>query len=288
MLPEVFARTTVQIHYTSFYYICQTKYTGMKNKVYIVTSGEYSDYSIERVFSTLKQAREYCDRFGDDHRVETFILDEDLPPRKESLYTVEMRIGTKKPEEVLIQPDEQDGTVRVVPTFNTILFGVKTDSRTRAIKIASERYDQVFALESTKYPYLRANIVRRLCVLEPPTYDFLSGDIILGTGELAVELPSHIKVRRPAAVTVALNPKAQAAAQELADVLKRANEQLLLSVAKDAARIAKRTAKRVSKETGDLGAYIAEKMASVPPGMELKNIKKEQNSFKLEFDNPGE
>lgn len=260
----------------------------MKNKVYIVTSGEYSDYSIERVFSTLKQAREYCDRFGDDHRVETFILDEDLPPRKESLYTVEMRIGTKKPEEVLIQPDEQDGTVRVVPTFNTILFGVKTDSRARAIKIASERYDQVFALESTKYPYLRVNIVRRLCVLEPPTYDFLSGDIILGTGELAVELPSHIKVRRPAAVTVALNPKAQAASQELADVLRRANEQLLLSVAKDAARIAKRTSKRVSKETGDLETCIAEKIASIPPGMELKNIKKEQNSFKLEFDNPGE
>jgi len=39
-----------------------------ENKVFVVTSGEYSDYRIDRVFSTRKKALEYLDTKDDDIR----------------------------------------------------------------------------------------------------------------------------------------------------------------------------------------------------------------------------
>ena len=65
-------------------------------KAYVVTSGDYSDYSIERVFSTRKMAEDFCDRHDDSYRVEEYCVDKDLPPRETQVFKVSISISKGK------------------------------------------------------------------------------------------------------------------------------------------------------------------------------------------------
>ncbi len=60
------------------------------SKVYIVTSGEYSDYGINRVFSTEEKAKEWVDvitsMYGGDYDIEQYELDAPIPERKEYMF----------------------------------------------------------------------------------------------------------------------------------------------------------------------------------------------------------
>ena len=60
------------------------------SKVYIVTSGEYSDYGIDRVFSTEEKAKEWVDvitsMYGGNYNIEQYELDAPIPERKEYLF----------------------------------------------------------------------------------------------------------------------------------------------------------------------------------------------------------
>ena len=49
-----------------------------ENKVYIVTSGSYSDYRIECVFSTREKAEEYLQYHDDEYRIEKYAIDEEF------------------------------------------------------------------------------------------------------------------------------------------------------------------------------------------------------------------
>lgn len=59
-------------------------------KVFIVTSGEYSDYSIDRVFSTEEKAKKWIDvitsMYGGNYNIEQYVLDAPTPERKEYLF----------------------------------------------------------------------------------------------------------------------------------------------------------------------------------------------------------
>ena len=59
------------------------------NKVFIVTSGEYSDYGIDRVFSTEEKAKEWVDvitsMYDGNYNIEQYELDAPIPERKEYL-----------------------------------------------------------------------------------------------------------------------------------------------------------------------------------------------------------
>ena len=59
-------------------------------KVYIVTSGEYSGYGINRVFSTEKKAKEWVEvitsMYGGNYNIEQYELDAPIPERKEYLF----------------------------------------------------------------------------------------------------------------------------------------------------------------------------------------------------------
>ena len=59
-------------------------------KVYIVTSGEYSGYGIDRVFSTEEKAKEWVDvitsMYGGNYNIEQYELDAHIPERKEYLF----------------------------------------------------------------------------------------------------------------------------------------------------------------------------------------------------------
>ena len=56
-----------------------------KQQIFIITTGEYSDYSIDRVFSTRKKALEYLDTKDDEYTLEVFDLDEPIE-RKTQIY----------------------------------------------------------------------------------------------------------------------------------------------------------------------------------------------------------
>ena len=59
-------------------------------KVFIVTSGEYSDYGIDRVFSTEEKAKEWVDvitsMYNGNYNIEQYELDAPIPERKEYLF----------------------------------------------------------------------------------------------------------------------------------------------------------------------------------------------------------
>lgn len=60
------------------------------SKVFIVTSGEYSDYGIDRVFSTEEKAKEWVDvitsMYGGNYNIEQYKLDAPIPERKEYMF----------------------------------------------------------------------------------------------------------------------------------------------------------------------------------------------------------
>lgn len=67
----------------------------MSKKIYIVTSGEYSDYHIDSVYDTLEQAMEYVlsqkpTQYGSDYYIEEYDLNSHKPTTKLSLFKVEM------------------------------------------------------------------------------------------------------------------------------------------------------------------------------------------------------
>ena len=60
------------------------------SKVFIVTSGEYSDYGIDRVFSSEEKAKEFIkitrDLYGGTFNIEPYELDAPMPTYKEYLF----------------------------------------------------------------------------------------------------------------------------------------------------------------------------------------------------------
>ena len=60
------------------------------SKVFIVTSGEYSDYGIYRVFSSEEKAKEWIEvitsMYGGNYNIEQYELDAPIPERKEYLF----------------------------------------------------------------------------------------------------------------------------------------------------------------------------------------------------------
>ena len=60
------------------------------SRVFIVTSGEYSDYGIDRVFSSVEKAKEWIkivtSMYGGNYNIEPYELDAPLPKRKGFLF----------------------------------------------------------------------------------------------------------------------------------------------------------------------------------------------------------
>ena len=172
-----------------------------ENKVFVVTSGEYSDYRIDRVFSTRKKALEYLDTKDDEYRLEVFDLDEPIE-RKKQIYEICFELDKKKVWNVSTTWDVRYKDMihiggRYFNNRKTLNIYVESDSRKRALKIASERYGAIIAGEHIMYPYLRVGVLRHYGNMVPAFFDFKTGEMVLfDREELAVELPDFIKVRR--------------------------------------------------------------------------------------------
>jgi len=172
-----------------------------ENKVFVVTSGEYSDYTIDRVFSTRKKALEYLDTQDDNYRLEVFDIDEPIE-RRTHLYEISFELDKKKVWRVSTYYDNRLKDLihiggRYFNNVKTLDIYIESDSRKRALKIASERYGAIIAGEQTMYPYLRVGVLRHYGNMRPAFFDFNTGELVLiDDHQLAVELPAFIKVKR--------------------------------------------------------------------------------------------
>ena len=129
----------------------------MTKKIYIVTSGEYSDYGINAVFTTKEKAADYVEQHGTDYNVEEYDLDEEVE-KKAQLWSVGFRVDDGELLEATTRSFEEDkvrDTCSVKLSWSGklyITFYIDADSMDRAIKIASERFA---AVKANEYIWLR-------------------------------------------------------------------------------------------------------------------------------------
>lgn len=158
-------------------------------KVYIVTQGDYSEYHIERVFSTRDKAQEYLDHIGNnDCDIEEYNIDEETP-RGVFAYRVEIS-DNDKPATVSLMafttyPNcRKDAFGIGQGMFATYTwFNIEAKDAPQAIKIASERLMQIKAMpylfprlkeECVCTKYLSGYVMRNM-----PVYNYITKEILL-------------------------------------------------------------------------------------------------------------
>lgn len=128
------------------------------DKVYIITYGDYSDYSICAAFSTRDKAEEYIQQHGNVYRIEEYLLDETV--EQSETWSVEIGISTHKIKQCESVSDswhdERVDKFRVFePVFRSGEWSVKmvlrADSMNRAIKSVNERVAQIIANKDLFY-----------------------------------------------------------------------------------------------------------------------------------------
>lgn len=117
--------------------------------LYLVTTGDYSDYEVRGVFSTPEKA-EHAKRLWDGNDIETIVLDA-LPEHPEGMYPFYVSISPLKAEAFKTNCESIEGRVYFYPSLEVACHGypaiTKRDSvvtvwardEAHAIKIASEK-----------------------------------------------------------------------------------------------------------------------------------------------------
>ena len=172
-------------------------------KVFIVTSGSYSDYQIEAVFSTKEKAEEYIQNacIDDVNDIEEYEMDEQVE-RKNAVYrcsvnilTSEIKVlgryddgyNTKRKDEIYFRKYWTDG--------GYVDFYIETDTLDKAKKITAERWQQVRALGQVCFPRLFEKCVvdkhyigdTKYFNLGYPVYNFVTKQIVLDENQCLAE-----------------------------------------------------------------------------------------------------
>lgn len=128
------------------------------DKVYIITYGDYSDYTICAVFSTRDKAEEYIQQHGNVFRIEEHLLDEAVD--QSEIWGVEIGVLTHEVRQCESCSDSWsrgrvDKFKVFEPAFRNSEWGIKmflrADSMNRAIKVANERVAQIVANKDIFY-----------------------------------------------------------------------------------------------------------------------------------------
>jgi hypothetical protein len=143
------------------------------SKIYVVTTGQYSDYSIEAVFSSVAKAQKYCryhnpyqeNGLGEelkdcDYRIAEYDLDPETPnlPKDAVAFEVQMRrdggtqMCSRIPFSCLAARPE------VILYMDWMCTNVLARDEKHAVKIANERRTAVIALD--KWSETRGEVVR--------------------------------------------------------------------------------------------------------------------------------
>lgn len=132
----------------------------MENKVYVVASGEYSDYSIEAVFSTKELANDYVQQHGTRFRIEEYNIDEEVV-KETKLWRIEFSLKDCSLTEATINCQNKDyqdiirdtcGVYKNLLDGMQINFFVDADLMDKAVKIAYERF---VAIKANRYIWQR-------------------------------------------------------------------------------------------------------------------------------------
>ncbi len=165
-------------------------------KIYVITSGEYSDYHIDAVFTDKALAEEYADR-NPERRIETYEANKEVPePAEVRWYYV--NINTKDTSRIGVgyEPSEkmQFNYVQAYYSYGSYLsFGVKADGASKAKAIALERYHALLAVKDTHYPLL-AKLNR---YDKSPIYEYFSCKVVSIDGMPNIEqVMQEIKAER--------------------------------------------------------------------------------------------
>jgi len=194
-------------------------------KVYIVTSGSYSDYHIEAVFSTKEKAEEYIQNNCDDdvNEIEEYEMDE-KSERKTATYLCSVNTKTNKITVESRSEDKNCSNERKKDTMKFSEFGfddcvyfyISTDTLDKARRITAERWAQVKALWQTCFPRLFEKCVVenhslnwsdfKYADIDYPTYNFITKEIVLKKGQYLVEdLEKEIEELKKQGFTVNFN-----------------------------------------------------------------------------------
>lgn len=128
------------------------------DRVYIITYGDYSDYSICAVYSTRDKAEEYIQQHGNTFRIEEHLLDEEV--EQSEIWNVEIGISSHNVKHCESVSDswhnERVDKFRVFePIFSNVEWSIKlvlrADSMDSAIKVANERVAQIVANKDLFY-----------------------------------------------------------------------------------------------------------------------------------------
>lgn len=148
-----------------------------KNKtVYIVTSGEYSDYHIDAVFLDRSLAEAYCDKYPDTE-IGEYTADEEASETDKLWYDVSIHA-------------DGDLAVRCSSLkFNRVVrdrayvFTVQAEGMSKAKAIALERYHAMVPIQRSHFPWLLARCipVRHWGRIEfvMPNYDYFTYEIVI-------------------------------------------------------------------------------------------------------------
>ncbi len=131
---------------------------------YVVTSGEYSDYHIDGVFSDKEKADFFADKDG-DRSVEEYDIDDEQMLRQEDWYEVKIYVGESlETKDVSVLKLSYNSRNKI---FDAVMFS-KTEedyryfsfylvaiNRGMAKAIALERFHALLAVESSHFPMLR-------------------------------------------------------------------------------------------------------------------------------------
>lgn len=129
----------------------------MEKKIYIVTSGEYSDYEINRVFSTRELAEDFIQHIGDDYRIEEYHIDEPIV-RRNKLWLITFNVETGELDSATTtnyKVEERKDTCQYCDKYisnPSMHLYVYTETMDKAKKIASERF---VAIKANEYIWLR-------------------------------------------------------------------------------------------------------------------------------------
>ena len=160
-----------------------------ENKAYVVTAGEYSDYRIEGIFSSREKAEEYINHSPDKNLngIDEWVLDKKKPNKREKIFKVtssfdKIDFHISGEEHYSIEYKDLMQYYIEWNRSHNIHFYIYTDTRERAIKIASERLRQVKAEEYFRYPLLRRPCYEYYTNQIYPTIHYHTGEIVWEEG----------------------------------------------------------------------------------------------------------
>lgn len=155
------------------------------DKVYIITYGDYSDYSICAVFSTRDKAEEYIQQHGDTYRIEEYSVDEEI--EQSEIWSVKIGLYSHKIKRCEWCDDnwsrERVDQFRVFePSFSDSEWSIKmllrADSMNRAVKVANERVAQIVANKDIFYASAFNKVERGIFRIQDyPRTDYNTGKI---------------------------------------------------------------------------------------------------------------